>query len=286
MSRGPIFVAFVCGAISLFGADPDRTAVREAFESLYDFDFSKAHSQAGAHIARYPDDPMGYAVRAAIYLFSELDRLGILASEFFADDRRIASDERLDPDPGIRQKFFASVDAAEQAANSVLAREPKNAHALFALTLGEGMKTDYSAFIEKKRLRSLSFARQSHKYARELLKIDPNFVDAYLTAGLTEYLVGSLPFFLRWFVRFDGVEGDKKQAEIYLKRAAEKGRYLGPFAEVLLCVYYLREKQPRGAILMLEGLSARYPSNRLFRDELRRLRAKYPAPELRPGRGS
>lgn len=273
----------VSGLAPAAANEPDRTAVHHAFQSLYSFQFDRAHSHANTHIERYPTDPMGHTVRAAIYLFYELDRLRILASEFFTDDRKIKSEKPLKPDPEIRVKFFAAVEDAERTAFAALARDPAHSHSLFALTLGEGMKTDYTAFVEKKQLRSLPFAKQSNKYAMELLRTDPGFVDAHLTTGLTEYLVGSLPFFVRWFVRFEGVEGDKRRAETNLKQVMDKGRYLGPFAEVLLCVYYLREKEPRSAIALLDGLSARFPANRLFQEELGRLREKHPEPAIQSG---
>ena len=40
---------------------------------------------------------------------------------------------------------------------------------------------------------------------------NPEFADAELTGGACEYLLGSMPFFVRWFVRFDGVEGENQR---------------------------------------------------------------------------
>jgi len=264
----------------------DRTLVKRAFERLYNFNFAAAHQAADSHIATHPEDPMGYAVRGASYLFYELDRLRILESEFFTDDKKLAGKTPLKPDPSIRNHFQAAVADTERAASTVRSRDPSDTHALFALCMAEGMRTDYTAFVERRQLRSLPSARSSNSYAVQLLKIDPEFADAYLTTGLTEYLVGSLPFFVRWFVRFDGVQGDKKIAEANLKKVARRGRYLGPFAEILLSIYYLREKQPRMSIVILENLVGRYPENPLFKKELRLLSAKYPGPAIRSADGN
>ena len=264
----------------------DRPLVKRAFERLYNFNFAGAHLAADSHIAKYPEDPMGYAVRAASYLFHELDRLKILESEFFIDDNKLAGKTPQRPDASIRDRFYAAVTDAERAAHAARARDPSDSHALFALSMSEGMKTDYTAFVEKRQLRSLPMARASNSYAVQLLKNDPDFADAYLTTGLTEYLIGSLPFFIRWFVRFDGVRGDKKLAEANLQKVARQGRYLGPFAEILLSILYLREKQPRMSIMLLENLVARYPENPLFRKELALLSAKYPGPGIRSANGN
>lgn len=265
---------------------PSRELVKKAFDRLYNFDFAGAHLASDGHIAAYPEYPMGYAVRAASYLFFELDRLKVLESEFFIDDKKLAAKTPLRPDEKVRERFYAAVADTERTAQAARVNDPADAHALFALCLAAGMKTDYMAFVEKRQLRSLPAARASNSYAVELLKIDGNFTDAYLTTGLTEYLVGSLPFFIRWFVRFDGVEGDKKLAEVNLKKVMKQGRYLGPFAEVLLSIYYLREKQPAMSIMLLQDLSTRYPENPLFKKELARLSAKYPGPAIRSANGN
>ena len=76
---------------------------------------------------------------------------------------------------------------------------------------------------------SLSSARSANDYARRLIKLNPQFIDAYLTTGLSEYLIGSLPFYVRWFVHFDGVSGSKTQAIDNLQLVARSGRYLRPF---------------------------------------------------------
>src|SRR5690349_7443867 len=61
----------------------------QAFARLYNTDFRGAHTHLDRYISAQPADTLGYAMRASAYSFSELDRLGILESEFFGDDKRI-----------------------------------------------------------------------------------------------------------------------------------------------------------------------------------------------------
>ena len=56
-----------------------------------------------------------------------------------------------------------------------------------------------------------------------------------------------------------------------LERVALKGRYLGPFARILLAIMHLREKQPTQALAVLNNLSRDFPQNPLFRNEARKL---------------
>ena len=206
-----------------------------------------------------------------MYLFSELDRLGILESQFFLDEGRRLDRRELQPDAGTRMELMTAVEQARRHALAKLETNPEDPQALFCLSVASGMMADYIALVQKQRLRSLTYAKQSHSYAVRLLRADPTFHDAYLTTGLSEYLVSRLPFFVRWFVRFEQVRGSKKQAIENLQRVAASGRYLGPFARILLVVIYLRDKLFEPAHELLSELTAQFPGNALFRRELAEL---------------
>ncbi|MBI3665442.1 MAG: hypothetical protein HY236_04330, partial [Acidobacteria bacterium] len=201
-------------------------------------------------------------------LFSELYRLGILEAEFFIDDNRITEKKKLRADPAIRARFFQAIEDAQSRALSTLTANSDDRNALFTMCLTSGLVLDYSALVEKKQLTSLSHAKRSNLYAQRLLKLDPQFYDAYMTTGFSEYLVASLPFFIRWFVRFDEVRGSKEQGIENLRLVAQSGRYLKPFAKFLLSIAYLREKKPQESERILAELTREYPENPLVRKEL------------------
>jgi len=253
----------------------EESPIDEAFRHLYNFRFAPAHEVLNRYIAAHPQEPLPYAVRASAYLFTELDRLGILESEFLIDDERIAKKSKpLQPDLRIRAAFMKSLDDVQSHANAVLAANPNDKQALLALCMDQGVTMDYMAFIEKHQFRSLTPAERSNSYAQRLIKVDPSFQDAYLTAGLSEYLVASLPFFIRWFVHFDNVNGNKAKGVESLEKVARDGHYLKPFAKILLGIIDLREKKYRDAQRLLMELNRDYPENPLFRTELVKLNTK------------
>lgn len=243
-----------------------------AFVRLYEFDFPGAHAILDEEIARNPASPVPYSVKAAALFFYELDRLKILQTEFFEDDDKVATRRKLTPDPKIREQFFQLLDVTRRCVAARLASHPEDREALFAQAMASGLETDYAALIERRRLGSFSLAKHSQAHALKLLALNPPYYDAYLTTGSVEYVVGSLPFFVRWFVRIDKVEGSKERAVEHLKIVAERGRYYGPFARVLLSVIALREKRHWEAEFFLSGLCADFPLNPLFRRELDRTR--------------
>ena len=256
---------------------PDAHApddIDRAFARFYNFDFAGAHAILNTYIAGHPDDALAHAVRAAVYLYMELDRLGILESEFFADDTKITEKKKLKPDPEIRRQFFQSIEDARTASRNRLATAPLDYHAMFGTCMVEGLLADYTALVDKKQLGSLSYDKKSNVCAQAVLKAHPDAYDVYVTKGFTEYLVGSLPFFVKWFVHFDNVEGSKDVGIENLQLVVKSGRYLRSFAKILLAVIYLREKKADQSEKVLAELVQEYPENRVFRTELVKLSSR------------
>jgi predicted Zn-dependent protease len=270
--RTLIASAILC-VFALRGAEPG--GIDAALQRMYNQNYLGAHEILDSYSATLPDDPLPYAFQASAYLFYELDRLGVLESEFLTDDNQIAEKKkRLEPDPVNREKFVRAVHDVETRADADLKINPNDTNALFAMCIAQGVATDYMAFVEKKQFSSLSVAKRSNGYAQQLLKLDPKFYDAYLTAGISEYMIGSLPFFIKWFVHFDNVAGSKEQGVERLKLVARDGHYFKPFSKIMLSIIALREKRPQEAQQWLTELARDYPENRLFRKELAKVNAK------------
>jgi hypothetical protein len=254
------------------------TGLGAAMNRLYNTDYSGALQILKDWERRHPTDPVVHALEAADYMFSEFTRLKILEGEFFETDKKIISKKKLTYDPVTRQKFYQQIDDARRIATAELQKDPNNINALFALTISGGLLTDYTSLIEKKNIASLSIAKETQAAAVRLLKVDPNYGDAYLTTGFSEYLVGSLPFFMRWFTHFDATEGTKQAAVEKLERVAATGQYLGPFAKLLLAIIYLRDDQFHKTESLLTGLSRDYPENELIKTELKKVTELTKAP--------
>ena len=270
MSRIVIFLTLAWAGAPLLIA----SAIDEAFAHLYNCEFPAAHATIDRYIAQTPGDPVGYSVKAAAYLYSELDRLNVLESEFFESDARIGDRKKLKPDPAVKEGFHRAVDRSVSMAQADLKRNAGNRNALFAMCVSKGEVVDYMALIEKKQLASLSVNKEAYRYAQRLLKLDPTFYDAYLTTGFTEYLIGDIPFVFRWFLKFDDVQGNKDTGLKNLQLVADKGHYMKPFAKILLAAAYLREKKFALTQKLLQDLTHDFPANPLLKRELAKISAK------------
>jgi hypothetical protein len=244
------------------------------FHLLYDLDFSGAHTVFASYQQSHPDDPLGPTSDAAGLLFSEFQRLGVLESQFFEDDKKFENRSKLSPDPGIRSRFDAAVQKAEGIAQARLAKDPKDKNALFAMTLCNGLEADYAALVEKRNLASLHYTKEAAKWGQQTLAIDPTYYDAHIAGGISKYIIGSMAAPVRWLVRLGGVSGDKQEGVKELRLVAERGHYLAPFADILLAIAYVRDHDKQHARELLAQLHAEFPANPLFPEEMARLNAR------------
>ncbi len=241
------------------------------FQQMYNLDFSAAHATFRSYQQTDPADPMGYVSNAAAYLFSEFDRLHILEADLFTDDKKFDGRQKLTPDPAVKTEFEKELAQSDQLVAKILAQKPDDKNALFAQIMANGLRGDYAALIEKRNLASLSYMKASRAIAQKLLTIDPTCYDAYLAVGVENYLLGLNPAPVRWVLRMTGAQTDKQQGLDHLRLTADKGRYLAPFARLLLAVAALRDKDPQGARVLLAGLAKEFPGNQLYVTELARI---------------
>lgn len=241
------------------------------FRQMYNLDFSGAHDSFHSYQKTHPQDPLGFVADAAAYLFAEFNRLQILESDLFTDDQRFDSRSRQMPDPAVKTAFEAELARSDELVAKVLAASPDNANALFSRVLANGLRSDYTAMIEKRNLASLSYMKTSRLTAEKLLEVDPTCYDAFLAVGVENYLLGTTPAPVRWVLRMTGSQTDKEEGIQRLRLTAEKGYYLAPFARLLLAVAALRDKDKKTARTLLAGLATEFPSNQLYSKELARI---------------
>jgi hypothetical protein len=245
----------------------------QGFSLLYNLDFDQAHQVFLSWEHEHPQDPVGPTAEAAGILFSEFHRLGVLEGQFYENDKKFLDRDKQDPDSGVRDRFNAALDRAQNVASTRLAANAKDRDALFAMTLSSGLRADYAALIEKKNISSLHYTREANDWADQLLVVDPNCYDARVATGFSKYIIGSMAAPVRWFLRMGGVSGDKKQGIVELQMTADHGQYLGPFARILLAIAYVRDKDDTRARQLLASLRDEFPKNTLFTHEIARLDA-------------
>ena len=267
------------------GADDGYEQLDQGFHALYDLDFAGGQSKFVAWESLHPRNPLGPAARASGYLFQEFDRLGVLKAEIFTDDQRFVQRNRPVPSVELKARFNQELAMANALADYMLAQNPQSPDALLAKTLVYGLKADYAGLIEKRNTAALSFAKEGRGWAERLLRVEPGCYDAYLALGAENYLVAIKPVVVRLFAKLEGARANRERGVRELTLTAEDGRFLKPFAKLLLVLAAERDHDPATARRLLAELQREFPNNSLYRDELSKLNSRFMEPANSKGAG-
>jgi hypothetical protein len=237
------------------------------FHLLYTQNFATGREKLAEWESQHPDEPFGAVAVAASYLFEEFYRQGVLSSDFFLNEKRFLNGIEGKPDPGRIKSFQEAIQQARKLARQRLAKDAKDPEALFALALSAGMECDADMILKKQHLEALKRLKEANEHAKQLLAQQPDANDAYVALGAANYIIGSLSGGARFMLRFGGIHGDKKLGMEQLGKTIENGRYLQPFAEILLALAARREKQNLLAQKLFYDLSMEFPDSPLYAAE-------------------
>ncbi|MGC2530281.1 MAG: hypothetical protein WA639_21250 [Candidatus Acidiferrum sp.] len=252
------------------GSDSAFTEVPEledGFRLLYVQKYPEARVKFSAWTAEHPADPFGFVAMAASNLFEEFYRQGVMTSDFFLDDKKFLRGIDGKPDPERMKDFRAELEQARKLSKERLAKDKHDAAALFALTLAAGMDSNADSILDKKHVDGLKRMKEANEHAKLLLAERPDANDAWVAPGSADYIIGCLSGGVRAVLWFGGIHGDKKLGMELVGKTAEKGRYLKPFAKVLLALAARREKQEALAQKLLRELTEEFPDSPLFAAE-------------------
>jgi hypothetical protein len=252
------------GSDSAFTEIPE---LKEGFRLLYVQKYPEAREQFSVWTSAHPDDPFGFVAKAASYLFEEFYRQGVMTSDFFLDDKKFLRGIDGKPDPERLKNFDAELAHARSLSNARLSKNKKDAAGLFALTLAAGMESNSDSILQKKHVEGLKRMKEANEHAKLLLAQRPDADDAWVAPGSADYIIGCLSGGARMVLWFGGIHGDKKLGMELVGKTAEKGRYLEPFAKVLLALAARREKQDALAQKLLHELTEEFPDSPLFAAE-------------------
>jgi hypothetical protein len=237
------------------------------FNLLYQQKFTEARETFSDWQSHNPQEPLGEVAVGASYLFEEMYRQGVLTSDFFLSEKRFLHGIDGKPDPVRMNSFHEALARARTLARQRQKTNPKDPEALFALTLAAGMESDADAILQKKQLDGLKRMKEANEYAKQLLAQRPDAADAHVAPGIANYVIGSLNPGYRFALWFGGIHGDKKLGMEQVSLTAENGRYLRPFAKIMLALAARREKQNALAQKLLHELTQEFPSNDTYAAE-------------------
>jgi tetratricopeptide (TPR) repeat protein len=268
-------------------SDTDRarydTLRRNGIEALYDLDYEKAGREFREISKLFPNHPAGSQLLAArLWLKTLYDSRRLQTSLYSSSDAfYMHGDDKVDP--RIVNEFRTLTREAKRLAEARLKESPKDVEALDALGAIAGLKASFEESVERRHFAAIRDGSEAVDRYREVLKLDPDYVDAGLTIGVYDYVIGALPLPQKLLAGIAGHRGSKKRGLATLERVSKEGRWSSDDAKSLLILLYSREKRYADALEIARQLTAKYPRNYLFRLETADALVAYAAEQRRTG---
>jgi tetratricopeptide (TPR) repeat protein len=273
-----VAILVVIGAVSVLAqqasspwlTDAERARFEElrrsGLDALYNIDYDKANRDFNEIVKLYPNHPGGYQLQAArVWIKTLYESRRLQVSLYSSESFYTIGDDKVDPK--IVTEFRNLTREAKRLAEAKLKQEPKNIEALDFLANTEGLKASFEEAVERRHFAALRDGNDAVNHHREVLKLDPKYIDAQITIGLYEYVVGSLPLPVKILAGATGFRGSKKRGLAMLEQVAKEGRWSQDDAKSVLILLYTREKRFADVIKLTRELSAKYPRNYLLRVE-------------------
>ena len=239
---------------------------RSGLDALYDLDYEKARKDFSELARLFPDHPAGPQLLAArVWIKTLYETRRLQSSLYSSESFYTQGDDKVDAK--VVAEFRNLTREAKRLAEARLKRNPKDIEALDVLAATAGLKASFEEAVERRHFAALRDGDNAVDHHREVLKLEPNFVDAELTVGLYEYVVGSLPLPIKIIAGITGFRGSKKRGLSLIEHVAKEGKWSRDDAKTLLIVLYTREERFADALTLARDLSAKYPRNYLFRLE-------------------
>ncbi len=254
------------------GSLRETVAAQPGFELFYNLQYDAALAAFTEQAARDPSSPDVYNHIAQTVLYREMYRAGMLSSDFIGGTQFVRQPKLVLPEPQ-EERFHEALNRAISLAKEKSAADPSDSRALYSLGVSYGLRGNYLFVVKKAWLDALRDTTASRKMHKRVTELDPEFIDAKLTQGVNDYIVGSLPLHWKMFGFLAGFRGDKQRGIRTLKEVAEQGRMNRVDAMIILSALYMREKRPAEAVPVLTELAQTFPRNPLLKVELEKAQA-------------
>jgi hypothetical protein len=248
-------------AWTLKGEDWPHSA---AFQKLYNLDFDAAIPLLEQYCAKEPGEPDHHNNLAYAILYRTLFQADALDGGVALSVSEFLHKPKVQMESAERHRFEAALAKAEQAGRV----QGDRASALYALGVSQTHRANLSLLVDKEWRVALKTGGEARRLHALAIERDKNFVDAMLVPSFHEYIVGSLPIYLKALGFLVGFTGDKAKGIQGLKTVAKYGTRAKLEAKVLLALVENREGRPAAAAEIMRGLEQEFPTNHLYRREL------------------
>ena len=241
--------------------------VKDGFRHFYDLDYDGAMSRFEAVLKQHPQDPMANSYVLMVTIFRELYRQDLLDTTYYARENFLSSNHSATITPAVRERVEQLTDTAVSLADARIKANSRDKDAYFARGYARGM---HAAYITLAQHSYASAARQglaARNDSEQVLKIDPDYVDAKMAMGIQQFAVASLPRLVRMLVGIAGIGGSKEEGLVLLRECAQHGTATKVESQTALSLFLRHDGRYTEAFQVAHHLAEQYPRDFLFRLE-------------------
>ncbi len=244
--------------------DPVATAV----DHLRNLEYDPAEALLEEFLQKRPEDLRALNLLGTVILYREMFQRGLLESQLYGKKGEVFQPTTTPVSEQFQQKLFGALDKAHGLSETRLQKDPKDHDALYWGGVNHGTRATYLFAVKRSYMAALGEAKAANKQHKQLLTLDPSFVDANMIVGVQDYVVGSLPWPVKVLAALAGAHGNRERGLQEVELVAQKGNYARDDARTLLAVLYQREERWGDARRVLEELVQRFPRGFLSASEL------------------
>jgi tetratricopeptide (TPR) repeat protein len=248
-------------------------AIGKGFDHFYNLEYPQALAVFRKALAERPGDPARHNHVAQAVLFQMMLRSGALESQLVTGSNPFLRQPRMEPTAAERTQFMESIQTSMDLTAKALAANPKDIEALYARGAAYSLRGTYNFLVTRAWMDSLRDVTESRKLHNRVTDLDPSRVDARLSQGFHDYVVGSLHWSYRFLGFLAGFRGDKNAGIRTLAEVAARGNLNRADAQIMLSVIYRREAKPALTLPLLQSLLEYCPRNYLLLLELSQVHA-------------
>jgi tetratricopeptide (TPR) repeat protein len=238
--------------------------LKQSMLDFYNLNFDAALKIQEQVAQQHPTDPMAWNYILTTVIFRELYNQDLLDTTYYAHNSFLTIKREVDIPKATRDRIESLADKVQQLSNAELAVNPNDANALFARGYAKGMHAVFITLVDHSFASAARQGFSARNDSEAVLKIDPQFADAWMAVGIQRFAVASLPGWLRFIVGFMGAGGNKKEGLADLRKSADHGVVTPIESRTILSLFLRHDRQYPAALVVQRGLAAQYPHNYLF----------------------
>lgn len=265
VALGLMVLSISIGAVAQAGSREDlQKEIAQSAELIFQGKYTEAIDRFKSLSEKYPQSPSCDFYQAVA-----------LTWQSYVDARLETGKRSFD------SQINALLDSTTKKAETLNARAGKSKadeiEALYCLGSAAAMRSRMNVF-QNNALPAARFARVAQDHLNALIKLEPNYSDAYFSAGSIYYRVGLLTDspLGRAATSLLGAkslpEGNRERGLEYLKIAADKGTVASADAKLALIeIYTFNENRLEDALALAREMQTKYADNQTFARYLMRI---------------